>query len=266
MRHSLAVFLIISLAACSSAPEKFEEDKSISADELYIDAQHEMRDQNYEKAIKKWEKLLSRFPYGRYAQQAQIETAYAYYKQSEPAPALAAVDRFLKQYPNNPHNDYVYYLKGAINFNPTLGFLDSLFPNEPSERDQASMRESFDAFKELVTRFPDSKYAPDARVRMQYLINTLAESEIHVATYYMRRGAQLAAVNRAKAVLTDFPQSPQTRNALKIMVLAYDEMGQTALRDDAQRVLDASIAKDGIQPSITTIPRSDGAWWKFWRR
>jgi outer membrane protein assembly factor BamD len=265
MRHSLAVFLIISLAACSSTPEGYKEDKSVTADDLYIQARISMRDHNYEQAIKKWESLQSRFPYGRYAQQSLIETAYAYFKQGEPAPALSAADRFLKQYPNNPHTDYVYYLKGIINFHEDLGVLSFIYTQDPSEQDQTQLRDSFEAFKELVTRFPDSKYAPDARVRMQYLINTLADSELHVATYYLRRGAYLAAVNRAKFVLSEYSQSPQTRDALQVMVAAYNGMNLTNLRDDAQRVLDASIVKDGIKPTIKIPPPSNPAWWKFWK-
>jgi outer membrane protein assembly factor BamD len=264
MRHSLAVFLIISLTACSSTPETYKEDKNVTADDLYLQARINMRDHDYEKAIKKWESLQSRFPYGRYAQQALIETAYASFKQGEPVPALSAADRFLKQYPNNQHTDYVYYLKGIINFNEELGFLSSVYTNDPSEQDQVQLRDSFDAFKELVIRFPESKYAPDARIRMQYLIDTLARSELNVATYYLRRGAYLAAVNRAKFVLTEYPQSPQTRDALQIMIVAYDKMKQTVLRDDTQRVLDASVAKDGIRPTIKIPPPSKAAWWEFW--
>lgn len=223
-----------------------------------------MDDHSYEKAIKQFETLQSRYPYGRYAQQAQMETAYAYYKHSEPAPALAALDRFVKMYPNSAHLDYVFYLKGLINFNENINsLLGTFFKQDPSERDPAALHDSFDAFKELVTRFPNSKYAPDARLRMQYLLNTLASSDIHVASYYLRRGAYVAAVNRAKDVLTDYPQTPQTRDALQIMVQAYDAMGMDKLRDDTRRVLDLNVAKDGIKPAVKEMPRTT-VWWKFW--
>lgn len=222
-----------------------------------------MEDHNFEQAVKKFEKLQSRFPYGRYAQQAQMEIAYAHYKQGEAAPALSAADRFIKQYPNNAHIDYMYYLKGLINFDENLGgVMNRVAQQDPSERDPKSLRESFDAYKELVTRFPDSPYTPDARLRMQYLLNTLAGSDIHIASYYLRRGAFVAAVNRAKSVLIDYPQTPQTRDALKIMVQAYDKMGMTELRDDAQRVLDQNIDKKILAPvpeKILNQPKLDAS-------
>jgi outer membrane protein assembly factor BamD len=262
MRHSLAVFLLLSLVACSSDPNK--EENNASADELYAKAKEAMDDHSYEKAIKQFETLQSRFPYGRHAQQSQMEIAYAYFKHNEPAPALAQIDRFIKQYPNSPNLDYMYYLKGLVNFNENLNsMLSNLFSQDPSERDPAALRDSFSAFKELVTRFPASKYTPDAKLRMQYLLNTLASGEIHAAAYYLRRGAYVAAVNRAKSVLIDFPQTPQTRDALQIMVQAYDAMGMKDLSTDTKRILDLNVAKDGIKPVVREMPRT-APWWQFW--
>jgi outer membrane protein assembly factor BamD len=264
MRHSLAVFLLLTLVACSSDPAK-DELKNLSADEIYAKAQASLQDENYDKEVKQFESLQSRYPYGRYAQQAQMEIAYAYYKHSEPAPALAALDHFAKLYPMSTHMDYVLYLKGLINFNENINSLfGTMFKQDPSERDPAALRDSFNSFKELVTRFPDSQYTPDARLRMQYLLITLASSDIHVAAYYLRRGAYVAAANRAKGVLTDFPQTPQTRDALQIMVQAYDAMDMKDLRDDTQRVLALNTAKDGIQPKPFPTPLNPSAWWKFW--
>lgn len=252
MRHSLYAFLLLTLVACSSTPD----DKNYTAEELYSQAMEAMEDHSFERAVKKFEKLQSRYPYGRYAQQAQMEIAYSYYKQGEPAPALSAIDRFIKQYPNNAHLDYMYYLKGLINFDENLGgVMNKLSQQDPSERDQKSLRDSFAAFKELVSRFPDSQYTPDARLRMQYLLNTLAGSDIHVASYYLRRGAYVAAASRAKGVLIDYPQTPQTRAALQIMVQAYDAMGLTELRDDAKRVLNQNLAKNEVAPTLREIPK-----------
>lgn len=248
MRHSLYVFLLLTLVACSTAPD----DKNYSAEELYSMAMENMEDHSFEQAVKKFEKLQSRYPYGRYAQQAQMEIAYAYYKQGEPAPALSAIERFLKQYPNNTHIDYMYYLKGLINFDENLnGVLNAISQQDPSERDPKSVRESFNTFKELVTRFPASPYTPDARLRMQYLLNTLAGSDVHIASYYLRRGAYVAAANRAKGVLIDYPQTPQTREALQIMVQAYGAMGMNDLRDDAQRVLNQNTTTNERAPAPT---------------
>jgi outer membrane protein assembly factor BamD len=263
MRHSLAVFLLLTLVACSSDPAK--ESENLSADEIYAKAQEAMQDQNYEKAIKQFETLQSRYPYGRYAQQAQMEIAYANYKHSEPVPALAALERFAKMYPNSTHMDYVLYLKGLINFNENINsMLGSMFKQDPAERDPVALHDSFDAFKELVTRFPASKYSPDARLRMQYLLNTLASSDIHIANYYLRRGAYVAAANRAKAVLIDFPQTPQTREALQILVQAYDAMGMKDLRDDTKRVLDLNVAKDNLRLGSGEASNKSSSWWKFW--
>ncbi len=263
MRHILTAFLLFSLVACSSAPTK--DDKSATADELYAQAKEAMDDHSYERAIKRLETLQSRYPYGRYAQQAQMEVAYAYYKQGEPAPAIAALDRFVKQFPNSTSLDYVYYLKGLINFNENINSLfGTVFMQDPSERDPAALRDSFDAFKELVTRFPDSRYAADARVRMQYLLITLSKHEIAVASYYLRRGAYVAAVNRSQDVLKSYPNTPQTRDALQIMVQAYHRLDLNDLSQDTQRILDSNIAKDGIKPSKTYFKEQETPWWKFW--
>ena len=241
-----------------------DEANKVSPEVMYAQAQEEMKDGNLEKTIKTLETLQSRFPYGRYAQQAQMEIAYAYYKHEEPEAALTAVDRFIKQYPNSVHLDYVLYLKGLINFVDNSSFLKRLSQQDPAERDPQAARDSFDAYRELVTRFPNSPYAPDARVRMQYLINILARSEIRVANYYLRRHAYVAAVNRANNVLQEFPQTPQTRDALQIMVQAYDAMGMKDLRDDSQRVLDLNVAKDGIKPGAVEFIQGEKPWWRFW--
>ncbi len=225
-----------------------------------------MEDHNYESAIKKFETLQSRYPYGRYAQQAQMEIAYAYYKHDEPAPAIAALDQFAKMYPNSAHLDYAFYLKGLINFNENINSLfGTTFKQDPSERDPAALRDSFEAFRELVTRFPDSPYTPDARLRMQYLLVTLASHDIHVASYYLRRGAFVAAANRAKIVLIDYPKTPQTRDALQILVQAYAALGLNDLSRDTQRILDLNVAKDGIKPSRSFFPEHEAAWWQFWK-
>lgn len=228
---------------------------------MYNEAKKSLNEGIYDDAIKQYEALQARYPYGRFAQQSQIEIAYAYYKQNEPESAIAAVDRFIKQYPNNPHVDYAYYLKGLATFNGDAGFLGTINGQDATERDPKSAQDSFAAFKDLLIRFPNSKYAPDARMRMQYLLNTLARYEVHVASYYLRRGAHVAAVNRAKEILTLYPSTPSTRDALVIMVKGYDAMGMQDLRDSAQRVLDKNFPLD----TPTEISSSKIPWWQFWK-
>jgi outer membrane protein assembly factor BamD len=243
-------------------PDGSEPAKQIPVEELYRQAKEELNDENYESAIKLYETLQSRYPYGRYAQQALLEVAYAYYRQGEAESAISSADRFIKQYPNNPHVDYAYYVKGLANFHGEISLVSSLGGQDPTERDPKAAQDSFAAFKDLVTRFPDSKYAPDSRVRMQYLINMLAQHELHVARYYLRRGAHIAAANRAQGILTQYPNSPSTRDALEILVQAYDAMGMTDLRDDARRVLE----KNSSAPAPSAGDAKSGkSWWQFWK-
>ncbi|MEO7623476.1 MAG: outer membrane protein assembly factor BamD [Gallionella sp.] len=237
---SLAVILLLTLTACSlftSKPDTDNPAKVVSAEVMYNDAMKNLNSNSFEEAIKQFESLQSHYPYGRYAQQAQLEIAYAYYRQNEAESSIAAADRFIKQYPNNPHVDYAYYVKGLANFNADIGLFGLAFGQDPTERDPKAAQDSFAAFKDLVMRFPASRYTPDSRLRMQYLLDALAKYDIHVARYYLRRGADIAAVNRAKEVLTQYPNTPAIYDALRILVEGYDALGMSELRDDAQRVL-----------------------------
>jgi outer membrane protein assembly factor BamD len=267
MRHSLTLILLLTLTACSvfSPSPNASDAKSPPAVDLYTEAKENLQDLQYEKAVKNFEKLQSLYPYSRYAQQAQLEIAYAYYKQKEPESAIAAADRFIKQYPNNIHVDYAYYLKGLVNFNEDMGLLGGISKQDLAERDPKAARDAFAAFKELVTRFPNSQYAPDSRQRMRYLVNALARYEMHVASYYLRRGAYVAALTRARGVLTDYPQTPSTLDALQIMVQSYDALGMKDLRDDVQRILDKNIAKGATKPVVMESPENRKSWWQFWK-
>ncbi len=233
----------------------------MSAEQLYRLAKSELDDHDYTAAIKTNETLQSRFPYGQYAQQSMLEMAYAYYKNGEPDSATSTADRFIKQFPNHPHVDYAYYVKGLATFNGETTFLNEMSGQDPAERDPQSIRDSFNAFKDLITRFPNSGYAPDARIRMEYLTNELARHELRIAEYYLRIGAYIAAANRAQGIFVDFPNSPSTRNALAVMIKAYDAMGLTELRDDAKRVL----AKNGDSIPDENAGKPDKHWWQIWR-
>jgi outer membrane protein assembly factor BamD len=224
------------LAACSFV-DKHDPASGYSAEKLYREAKEALDGGQYDLAIKRYETLEARFPYGRYSQQGQLEIAYAYYKQAEQASAVAATERFMKLHPNHPNVDYAYYLKGLVYFNEDLGLLGKISRQDRTERDPKAARESFDAFKELAQRFPESKYTPDALARMKYLVNALASHEVHVARYYMKRGAYVAASNRAQYALRNYPQAPAQEEALLIMIQAYDVLGMPELRNDAERVL-----------------------------
>ncbi len=234
-RRSVALIALL-LAACGLG-DKLDPTVGWSAEKLYREAKESLDGGQYDLAIKHYETLESRFPYGRFAQQAQLEVAYAYYKQNEQASAVAAIDRFVKLHPNHPNVDYAYYLKGLAYFNGDLGLFGNISRQDPSERDPKSARDSFDAFKGLVQRFPESKYTPDALARMKYLVNALASHEVHVARYYMKRGAYVAAANRAQYAVQNYPEAPAMEEALLIMVRAYDALGMPVLRDDTERVL-----------------------------
>jgi outer membrane protein assembly factor BamD len=259
--RSLAVIVALLLGGCGLLPDLKDETADWSAQKLYSEAKEAMNDGSYEKAVKYFETLEARYPYGRYAQQAQLEVAYAYYKSQEPALAIAACDRFIKLHPNHPNVDYAYYLKGLVNFNEDLGMIGHVSAQDQSERDPKAARESFQAFKELVTRLPESKYAPDAIARMNYLVNALASHEVHVARYYYRRGAYVAAAARAQYAVQNYPQTPALEEALFIMVKAYDAMGLTDLRDDSERIMRTNFPKSEYY--VRGFDRKT-PWWKLW--
>ena len=258
---SASLAAVLALGGCGLLPEVQDETASWSAQKLYAEAKDNLNSGNYERAVKLFETLESRYPFGRYAQQAQLEVAYAYYKDNEPISAIAACDRFIKLHPNHPNVDYAYYLKGLANFNDDLGLLGNLVDQDLSERDPKAAREAFLSFKELVTRFPDSKYAADSTARMKYLVNALANNEVHVAKYYLKREAWVAAANRAKEVLKTYPEAPALEEALAIMVIAYDKLKLPELRDDAQRVLTLNFPQSKYAKGVNTEGKS---WYRFW--
>lgn len=248
------------LAACSSTSD--DKASSWSPNKIYAEAKDEMDSGAYDKAIPLYEKLEGRAAGTPMAQQAQLDKAYAQYKSGDQAQALATLDRFMKLHPASPALDYALYLKGVVNFNDNLGVFSFLSHQDLSERDQKAAKESFGAFKELVTRFPDSKYAADANARMTYIVNSLAQYEVHVARYYFRRGAYVAAVNRAQNALTDYQNVPAQEEALFILMKSYEALGMSQLRDDAQRVLEKSYPQSEY---LTQGGKSSqNPWWKLW--
>jgi len=248
------------MAGCSSVQE--DRTANWSPNRIYAEAKEEADSGGYDRAIPLFEKLEGRAAGTPLAQQAQLDKAYAQFRSGEKPAAIATVERFMKLHPASPAIDYALYLKGVINFNDDLGMFAFLTRQDLSERDQKAAKESFESFRELVTRFPDSRYTPDARARMNYIVNSLAQYEVHVARYYYTRGAYLAAINRAQIALADYREVPALEEALYIMVRSYDALGMTELRDDAQRVLTTNY------PQSEYLSRGfrgkDDPWWKLW--
>ncbi|MGH8707913.1 MAG: outer membrane protein assembly factor BamD [Burkholderiales bacterium] len=258
---ALAAALALALAGCGGTPEAPDETTDWSVERLYGESRDAMQARDWAKAIKYLEKLEARFPYGRYAQQAQLDVAWAHWKYDERAAAIAAADRFIKLYPNHEALDYAYYLKGLVNFTENQGLFAILSDPDLAERDPKAAREAFAAFREVVTRFPDSKYATDSAARMRYLVNSLARHEVHVARYYMKRGAWLAAANRAQAAVANYPQAPATEEALFIMMKAYEALGVEDLRADAERVMRQNFPDS---PYFKGPVKRDVSWWRIW--
>ncbi|BCO27654.1 outer membrane protein assembly factor BamD [Rhodoferax lithotrophicus] len=248
------------LNGCSSTPK--DPTTGWSPNKIYAEAKDELNTGAYDKAVPLFEKLEGRAAGTPLAQQAQIDKAYAHYKAGEPALAIATLDRFMKLHPASPAIDYALYLKGIINFNDDLGMFSGLTRQDLAERDQKAAKDSFESFKELVTRFPDSRYAPDASSRMNYIVNSLAQSEVHVARYYFQRGAYLAAINRAQTAVRDYSGVPAQEEALFIMVKSYDALGMSDLRDDSQRILTKNYPQTHYL-SQGFKSRND-PWWKIW--
>lgn len=263
MKYILILTFTLFLNACAifGEPTELDDTKGLSAERIYQMGAEKMTDKDYEKALVYFRKLESRYPHGKYATQAQLETAYAYYKKQDPVLAVAAADRFIKLHPNHPNVDYAYYLKGLAIFNER-GIVEKLTRQQVSDRDPRALRDAFMTFKDLVTRYPKSRYAKDASQRMVYLANSMADNELHVARYYMKRQAYLAAVNRTKFVLENYPQSPSIEEALVIQISAYDLLGLDDLKNDTMRVLQKNYPQSAMFGK--GAPTDERVWWKFW--
>jgi outer membrane protein assembly factor BamD len=255
-----ALLCALWIAGCGSTAK--DEYSTVAVEKLYADAKEDLATGNYENAIKALERVEGRAAGTLLSQQAQIDLAYAHHKIGERAEALATLDRFIKLNPSSPAFDYALYLRGIINFNDNLGILGNMARQDLSERDQQASRDAYQSFRQVVEQFPQSRYAADSQVRMDYIVNALAAYEVHVARYYYRRGAYLAAVNRAQQAVQEFRQSPANEEALYIMARSYDRLGLEQLRDDADRVLkqnfpDSGYLRDGVRTR-------DSSWWQLW--
>lgn len=255
------VALLALLAACGSTPEP-NQSPSVQAERLYREARDDIEAGAYDRAIQLLGRIEGLAAGSLLAQQALLDLAYANWRSGEKATALSTIDRFIKLNPSSPALDYAFYLKGVINFNDDMGLIGRLANQDIAERDQRAARDAWQAFKQLVDRFPQSKYAADSRLRMNHILHTLAAHEVHVARYYFRRGAYLAAANRAQAAVTEFQQAPAVEEALFILVQSYDKLQMTGLRDAAERVLKQNFPNSEFLSK--GFAARDKSWWKFW--
>jgi outer membrane protein assembly factor BamD len=259
--QALAVAVFIAAAGCSSPPKE-DPNSTQAVEKLYAEGKDELSSGAWDRAAKIFERVEGRAAGTLLAQQASLDMAYAQYRGNERAASLATLDRFIRLQPSSPALDYAYYLRGVVNFNDNLGILSALSRQDLSERDQQASREAYQSFKQLTEQFPQSRYAADAKLRMDYIANALAEYEVHVARYYFRRSAYVAAANRAQQALLEFQQAPATEEALFIMASSYDQLGLAQLSADAKRVLEKNFPnsrylREGVRGANRT-------WWQFW--
>ncbi|UXI67684.1 outer membrane protein assembly factor BamD [Tahibacter amnicola] len=229
--------LVLATAACSRT-KKGDPVETLPVDEVYALAKKSLQNNNLDRAIKTYERLIARFPFGAYTEQSQLELAYAQYKDHKEEEAYSSVNRFIKTYPTHKHIDYAYYLRGLINFDRSAGLLERYVTRDQARRDQGFSLQSFEDFGELIKRYPDSRYVPDSRQRMIYLRNNMARAEIGIALFYLRHRAYVAAANRAEKIVEVYQRTPQAGDALAVMAEAYGKLGQDKLSADARRVLE----------------------------
>ena len=241
-RVLLILMLLTGLSGCQSLGKLFggkeEPTETLPVEEMYREAKGSMDGRNYDRAARYYQRLAARFPYGAYSEQAQLELAYVLHKQAKTEEATSAINRFIRTYPTHRHIDYAYYLKALINFDRSSGLILRLARQDMSARDLGAPTQSLNDFADVVRRYPNSRYAPDARQRMIYLRNLLARHELNVGLYYLRRDAFVAAANRGKYILQTYPQSEYDGDAVALMASAYTELGQEQLAADARKVLE----------------------------
>lgn len=251
---SLTMLAALTLAACSGNDSR---EQIGNADKLYELADKAADDGNFRDAITYYEQLEARFPFSNPARQAQLDLMYAYYKNREPESAIDQADQFIRENPAHPRVDYAHYIKGLVQFERNPNFLERWFNADLSQRPPIDARKSFQSFQTLIERFPNSQYAEDARQRMLFLRNRLANYEVYVAEYYLKRGAYVGAINRAKYAVENYDGAPQIRHAIEIMAKSYRELGMTDLAEDSEKVLRENFGSVAAR-------QADKSWWKFW--
>ena len=261
MMSALAGALSMAVTGCGTTASA-DRTANWSPNRIYAEAKDEAGSGAYDKAIPLYEKLEGRAAGTPLAQQAQLDKAFAQYKGGDQAQAIATLDRFIKLHPASPALDYAYYLKGLVNFNDNLGLFSFISRQDLSERDQKAAKESFEAFRDLVSRFPESRYSPDARLRMAYIVNSLAQSEVNVARYYYSRGAYIAAINRAQTAIADYRDVPALEEATYVLLKSYEALDMVTLRDDTRRIMEKTYPKSAY--TTGGFKSVDKPWYKFW--
>ena len=267
---SITLLIALSCAAlllggCAGSDGTKDDTDIWSESKLYSEATDKLNDGDFAKCGKYFEKLEARFPFGPYSQQAQINSAYCYWKAQEQTQALVAIDRFIKLHQGSESLDYAYYLKGLITFNDDLGWLGKFTGQDLSERDPKAAKEAFESFKVVVERFPSSKYAPDSLDRMRYIVNSLAEADVIVARFYFQRGAYLAAANRAQLVIRDYDRAPAVEEALYILTKSYEKLGMVQLSNDTARVFKLNFPDSQMMVTGQRV-KKERQWWQFWNK
>jgi outer membrane protein assembly factor BamD len=254
------VMIALMLVMVSGCNRDKNIDDGRSAEAMYESAKGYLSSQNWGRAIREYQTLSTRYPFGRYTEQAQLELAYAYHKGGNPEAALSTADRFIRTYPSHPNVDYAFYIRGLTNYEMRVGFMERLMPSRVRDRDQTAARESFRDFDELIKRFPESRYAPDARQRMVFLRNNLSFYELDVARYYMRRKAYVASAARARYAIENYPGSPELGDALEILHVSYTEMGLPELAEDTMKILALNYPD---HPAVTGETKKS-IWRRMW--
>lgn len=233
----LVVLAALVATGCSRGNTRDDENEGVPVSELYDKGHQSMRRGNWNNAANTFRRLVAQYPYGPYTEQALIETAYAQYKMGNNEEAVSAIDRFIRTYPTHRHIPYMYYLRGLTNANRDTVFLQRVWSLDSSRRDLAAPNQAYADFNTVTERYPNSRYAADARQRMVSLRNTFARHEIETGLYYLRRGAYVAATQRATYLLETYPQSEYQNDAVALLAIAYDGLGNETLAADARRVL-----------------------------
>jgi outer membrane protein assembly factor BamD len=228
---------------------------------LYKQAQKALRAYDFNTSIKTYEALTARYPFTNESRQARLDLVYAYYRAGESESAIDAADQFIRENPTHPRVDYAWYIKGLVDFERTPNILERLFRVDLTERPPTTARKSFAAFKTVVEQYPKSDYAHDARKRMIFLRNRLAEYEVHVAEYYLKRGAYVAAAQRAKGAIEQYDGAPAIRDALAILIESYERLNLKELAEQSRQVFAANY-QDNVREAQAAVHKS---WWQFWR-